>query len=184
MTGLTKWFRKHRCMTGLALMLAVMPMMSTGCYGTFPLTKAVYEFNGDAFDNEIANQVLFWAFVIVPVYGFASLGDAVIFNLIEFWTDDTFDITQQTLPDGTEVALVPEENGNARLEVTAQDGEKKVLFFARQDSGEIQVLDAERSLCGYVIQRDNGNLVLQDKYRSTVKVLSARKPLADLATME
>ncbi len=64
---------------GLSLLLAA------GCYGPFQLTRKLYQWNGQAGDKwpqEFMFLVLTW----VPVYGLTALGDAVIFNSIEFWT--------------------------------------------------------------------------------------------------
>ena len=71
----------------------------TGCFGRFPITRAVYKFNdsiaspGDDAVPKIAEQVVFWAFIIFPVYSLSTLGDAVIFNLIEFWSGEPLDFS-------------------------------------------------------------------------------------------
>jgi hypothetical protein len=67
-----------------ALALAVSTPL-TGCYGSFGLTKKIYKWNG-SLGNKFLNTVVMWAFLIIPVYQLASLGDLIIFNLIEFWT--------------------------------------------------------------------------------------------------
>lgn len=64
----------------LALGLAV-----TGCYGPFRLTKRLHSWNGQVGEKWV-NEAAFVALVIVPVYGFAALADAIVFNSIEFWT--------------------------------------------------------------------------------------------------
>ncbi len=61
-------------------------LMQTGCIGSFTLTNKVYDFNKNIGDRFI-NEVVFLALVIVPVYKIAIFADAVIFNLIEFWTN-------------------------------------------------------------------------------------------------
>ena len=61
-------------------------LMQTGCFGSFALTKKVYEFNQNVGDKYI-NEVVFLAFLIVPVYEFTVFVDAFILNFVEFWTD-------------------------------------------------------------------------------------------------
>jgi hypothetical protein len=72
---------------GMRLFLLIMCVPTfTGCYGHFPLTRAVYEINGEIGDDSMAggvvNSVFMWIFVIIPVYGVATLVDAFVLNLV------------------------------------------------------------------------------------------------------
>ena len=58
---------------------------STGCYGKFAATKKLHDWNG-SFGSKFVSTLIFWLFLILPVYELFALGDALIFNLIEFWT--------------------------------------------------------------------------------------------------
>ncbi len=58
---------------------------STGCYGQFALTKKLHDWNGSLGDKWVESLV-FWGFLIVPIYAVSTFGDAVVFNVIEFWT--------------------------------------------------------------------------------------------------
>jgi len=55
-----------------------------GCYGPFNLTKKLYKWNG-GIGGKWVNEGVFLGMAILPVYFFATLGDAIIFNSIEFW---------------------------------------------------------------------------------------------------
>lgn len=57
-----------------------------GCFGSFRATKAVYNFNRSVHPNKWVREGVFLGMVIIPVYGLATLLDAVIVNSIEFWT--------------------------------------------------------------------------------------------------
>jgi hypothetical protein len=59
----------------------------SGCFGSFLLVRNLYEFNADV-ENEYLRSLLFWGLIIIPVYEFAALGDAVVLNVIEFWTGE------------------------------------------------------------------------------------------------
>ena len=73
--------RSQRMAFGLlALGLAV-----GGCYGPFNLTRRLYRWNGQVGDKW-EREIVFIIFAWVPVYGLTVLGDAVVFNSIEFWT--------------------------------------------------------------------------------------------------
>jgi hypothetical protein len=66
-------------------MIAVIGVAITGCYGKFALTKKVYEFNG-SMGNKFVNEAVFLALCIIPVYEVSAFVDAVVLNLVEFWT--------------------------------------------------------------------------------------------------
>lgn len=55
-----------------------------GCYGPFNLTRRLHQWNGQVGDKWI-QEAVFIVFVWAPVYGLAGLGDAIVFNTIEFW---------------------------------------------------------------------------------------------------
>ena len=68
-------------------LIAGLSLVQTGCIGSFSLTKKVFEFNRD-FDNIYVQEALFIGMLIIPVYEVSTLVDALILNLIEFWTGD------------------------------------------------------------------------------------------------
>lgn len=65
---------------------ASLMITQTGCFGSFELIKKVYDFNDGISDNKFVKTLVFWVMNIVPVYGIAGFIDAVILNLIEFWS--------------------------------------------------------------------------------------------------
>ena len=69
----------------LSTVLSLCLLANTGCFGSFALVRKIYDFN-QSFRNKFVRTIVFWLFCIVPVYEVCALGDAVIFNLIEFWT--------------------------------------------------------------------------------------------------
>lgn len=75
--------RKSWKSSALILVLCLAVLMS-GCYGTFSLTKRLHHWNGSQ-DGRWVQEGVFLLLAIVPVYGICILGDALIFNSIEFW---------------------------------------------------------------------------------------------------
>lgn len=71
----------------LACLLFTLSLGQTGCYGPFRLTKNLHEWNGTVGDKFI-NALVFFAFIVIPVYEVAVLVDGVVLNTIEFWTGD------------------------------------------------------------------------------------------------
>ena len=165
--------RKSWVMVSLALMVGMMPIFS-GCYGTFPLTKAVYKFNGECSDNKWVQSVVMWVLVIIPVYGIATLGDAIVCNLIEFWTGNPVELSDSQLPDGTKVSLLPGATAaEARLVLARNDGSTQTIRFIRDAQGNCEVRDNNHHLAGFVTRSPNGTLLLQDAKGKTIRTISA-----------
>lgn len=151
-------------MKKLAVILVMVSMVVVvGCTGTFQLTRKVYDFQTKPADKWV-DEVLFLAFVIIPVYGVATLVDGVVFNSIEFWTGQnpvkfaghgtnngavskdgvamrydaaSKDIEVSSVATGRSFLLARTDHG-----VVAKDREGKVLFTSVEDSGGgITVLD-------------------------------------------
>lgn len=73
-----------KLVTALVLVMFLSVSM-VGCYGSFALTKKVYDWNG-SLGNKYMVQIAFWILSWVPVYSAATTIDVVLLNLIEFWT--------------------------------------------------------------------------------------------------
>nr|WP_320119076.1 DUF3332 domain-containing protein [uncultured Marinifilum sp.] len=71
----------------LACLFFILSIGQTGCYGPFRLTKNLHEWNSTVGDKFI-NALVFFAFIVIPVYEVAVLVDGVVLNTIEFWTGD------------------------------------------------------------------------------------------------
>lgn len=70
-----------RAVTGLL----VAGFLLGGCTGSFQMTRNVYNFHRSHTD-QWQDELLFLAVAILPIYSLATLGDALVFNSIEFWT--------------------------------------------------------------------------------------------------
>lgn len=163
----------------LLVLVAIVPVVA-GCYGRFPLTRAVYNFNKKVSEDELVQSVAMWAMVIIPVYGVAVLGDAVVIHLIEFWSGDRVDVGSRTLGDGTEMALMPSADGREMVLTVSRDGrELSRTAFVRVADGEFEVRDAEGRLAGTVRRTSSGALELTDADGAVIRTLSA----ADVAAV-
>ncbi len=74
---------------GVLVLAASLLASSTGCFGGFGLTRNVHKFNREVSPDKWVQELVFLGFVIIPVYGIATLADAIIFNSIEFWTGES-----------------------------------------------------------------------------------------------
>lgn len=69
-----------------AILMLGIGTLSTGCMGSWKLTKSLYNWNDGATGNKYLDNGIFWIFTALPVYGTTIFVDYVILNLIEFWT--------------------------------------------------------------------------------------------------
>jgi Domain of unknown function (DUF3332) len=58
--------------------------LTTSCTGPFNLTGNLHNWN-TSIENKWGEEGMFLVLAILPVYAICILGDAIIFNSIEFW---------------------------------------------------------------------------------------------------
>jgi len=74
---------------GIVLTLTAAAVLgSSGCFGSFNLTRKLYGFNKDVSKDKFVRELVFLGLNIVPIYGVAGLIDAVVANTVEFWTGE------------------------------------------------------------------------------------------------
>ena len=153
----------------------MLPLAMGGCYGGFPLTNKIYRFNGDISRHKLIQTVMFWVFLIVPVYEIGMLGDAIIFNLVEFWTgEQILALGPTTDSNGNTVCLTPSPDGRQAVLTVSRDG--KVLaqeFFVKVSDTTFEVRDAQGKLHGKVLKSPDGTISLTDRNGTVVRTLPA-----------
>lgn len=142
--------------------------VSTGCTGSFNLTKKVYNFHRSQSDKW-TDELMFLVCVLVPVYGISTFADAIVFNSIEFWTgDNPVDVAKDIKTDKGEAKL-SYNNQNDKITITSKDHPTVVLektdqlVMAKNDKGEV--------LYGSKMN-DQGELVVYDRDLQVVKKFS------------
>lgn len=76
--------RKTYLTVALAITLAGSMMLSS-CIGSFSLTGKLLSWNRQV-GNKFVNELVFFAFWILPVYEVSALADVLVLNSIEFWS--------------------------------------------------------------------------------------------------
>ena len=112
------------------IVLATFLSVSTGCYGSFSLTKKLYKWNGTVGDKYV-NAGVFFVFLVIPVYEVCTIIDAVVLNTIQFWTGNN----PMALNSDTEIQKVFERNGKA-YKVTMGKGMITILEIKGPDVGK------------------------------------------------
>jgi hypothetical protein len=104
----------------MVLAVAALSVVTTGCFGSFQMTRNLYTWNkgvGNKWTQELVYLVVGG---LVPVYGLAGLIDAVVLNSIEFWTGKnpmTASTTKTFEQDGKRVVQTLRSDVRGRTEI-------------------------------------------------------------------
>lgn len=70
----------------LAVVFLTVSLSQYSCIGSFQLTNNLYSWNKNDVGGKWGQELVFLAFIIIPVYSVALLADGIVLNSIEFWT--------------------------------------------------------------------------------------------------
>jgi len=174
--------RYRRRLGALAVAVA---LLGSGCFGSFNLTRKLYQWNDTVSQDKWIKEVVFIVLVWVPVYGLATLGDAVLFNTIEFWSgENPIEVTADG--QGVQTRRIVRENAEAVLKhilhpeketlVIDQFQEGKPasgLRITRRD-GVTVATDAEGRLLFTAQTLPDGSLMVSDAKGAPIAVYSDR----------
>ena len=73
---------KHRIIASILLLAT---LTTPSCIGSFSLTNRMLNWNRNI-DNKFINELVFFAFWVLPVYEVCGLADILVLNSIEFWS--------------------------------------------------------------------------------------------------
>lgn len=68
-----------------AALLLISSISFQSCIGSFSLTNKVLTWNRNV-DNKFVNELVFFAFWVLPVYEVTAVADLLVINSIEFWS--------------------------------------------------------------------------------------------------
>lgn len=120
--------RKNKTLA-MALVLCA-GLMASSCIGSFGLFNRTVKWNQNI-GNKFANELVFLALNIVPVYEVCYLADVLVINSIEFWSGNN------PMADVGRIQKVKGENGNFYVKtlangynITKEDSEESMdLLF-------------------------------------------------------
>lgn len=76
--------KKRYLSTAIAITLAC-SMVTTSCIGSFTMSNSLLSWNKSV-GNKIVNEIVFFAFWLLPAYEITLLADVLVLNSIEFWS--------------------------------------------------------------------------------------------------
>lgn len=125
-----------------AILMAGTSLVFTSCIGSFALTNRVLAWNREI-GPKFVNELVFFAFWILPVYEITALADVLVINSIEFWSGDN--------PLTASTKVVDTENGRYLI---ACDG--KGYTVTNETTGEKVRLDFETETQTWSIETAEG----------------------------
>ncbi len=116
-------------------------LATTGCFGSFGLSKMVYDWN-DSFGSKWVKWLVFLGLTILPIYAITLFVDALVLNSIEFWFGSHPVSGKTDLPGGRHVASKPTKDPNViRHELYEGDRRLAVLYLRREGEDGLSLLD-------------------------------------------
>ena len=131
----------------VVLVLALLPMMTVGCIGSFGAWQKLKDWNTGMNENKWVQELVFLVLNIIPVYGIAYLIDFFIINSIEFWTGENPMLSSQTIvtEDGSVATITPVDGDRLAITVVAPDGSQRE-FSLERGAEMISAYDADGNL--------------------------------------
>lgn len=124
--------KKHLIKVSTVLMLSG-TVLFTSCIGSFSLTNRMLAWN-NTIGNKFVNELVFFAFWIIPVYEVTGLADLIVLNSIEFWSG-TNPVAQGTrYIDGKDGRYMVVCDGKGYTITSENDGSVTRLDFASADN--------------------------------------------------
>ena len=105
-------------------------------------------------DSKFVNNLVFWALNIVPVYGLFFLGDAIIFNVIEFWSGSN----PIAMNEGDMETQIVERDGN-KYQMIATKNRMQISVIEGVDQGQKVDLVYKPSEKSWNAVKQNGEII-------------------------
>ncbi len=155
----------------MATLLLGIGMLQSSCMGSWSITKKLYKFNESVTGNKFVNNILFWLFTGVGVYGVTIFIDYVILNTIEFWTGSN----PVAMKEGEmEKQIVQGKDGN-KYELTATKNRMDMVQLTGEKAGFTQSLlfSPETQSCSIVVNGETRKLLQYNENTNILELFSS-----------
>lgn len=134
--------RKRLVRVGFVLAICASLTMPS-CIGSFALTKKMLAWNHTV-SSKFVNELVFFAFWILPVYEVSSLADLLVINSIEFWsgTNPVEEAPKTITTENGTYNIVPDNQGYTITNETTGDVVR--LDYDRDDRTWSVVADGDK----------------------------------------
>ncbi|MDE6271171.1 MAG: DUF3332 domain-containing protein [Muribaculaceae bacterium] len=107
-------------------------LMGSSCIGSFQLTNKMLNWNRQI-GNKFVNELVFFAFWILPVYEVSALADLVVLNSIEFWSGENPVAQGKSIIEGNDGRYIVDCDGKGYTITSESDGSVVRLDFNSED---------------------------------------------------
>lgn len=107
-------------------------MLCTSCIGSFALTNKLLSWNNQI-GNKFLNELVFFAFWVIPVYEVTSAADLLVLNSVEFWSGTNPIAMGTKVIDGKDGRYLVECDGKGYTVTSQNDGSIVRLDFDDTD---------------------------------------------------
>lgn len=114
-------------------------MMFSSCIGKFALTNKLLAWNQQV-GSKFVNELVFFAFWVLPVYEVSALADILVINSIEFWSGSNPMACGKTVIDGQDGRYLVECDGKGYTITSENDGSVVRMDFDAEDQAWSVVL--------------------------------------------
>ena len=107
-------------------------MLCTSCIGSFALTNKLLSWNKQV-GSKFVNELVFFAFWILPVYEVSALADVLVLNSIEFWSGSNPVAQGRSVIDDKDGRYLVDCDGKGYTITSENDGSVVRLDFDEAD---------------------------------------------------
>lgn len=136
----------------VAIVCAMMgSVMLPSCIGSFTLTNKLLAWNKQI-SNKFVNELVFFAFLVLPVYEVSALADIVVLNSIEFWSGENPVASGSKIIEGNDGRYLVMADKNGYTIKSETDGsEVRLNFKADTKSWSVMLSDGtEKTIFSFV----------------------------------
>ena len=162
----------------LACFFLVLSIGQSGCYGPFKLTKSLHEWNSTV-GSKFVNALVFFAFVVIPVYGVAVFVDGVVLNTIEFWTGDN----PITMGENDKDVQIVKKDGN-KYRITATQNKFHIEQLKGENKGDTAELIFDPENSSWNLKDGNKELQKLVQVNEIANVVQVYKPNGQILTFD
>lgn len=152
--------KRHYLSVAVALALAG-SMLCTSCIGSFALTNKLLGWNRQI-GNKFLNELVFFAFWIIPVYEVTALADVVVLNSVEFWSGSNPVTASTRVIEGQDGKYLVECDSNGYTITSMNDGSKVRLAFEESDNSWSVVTEGNSYKFMTMVDDNHVNMISAD----------------------
>ena len=118
-------------------------LLGSSCSGSFQLTNKLLAWNKQI-GNKFVNELVFFAFWVLPVYEVSALADLLVLNSIEFWSGENPVAQGKSVIEGNDGRYIVDCDGSGYTITSETDGSVVRLDFDRDEQSWSVNIDGEK----------------------------------------